>query len=114
MITVDSNQLTDREGMPPNAQVIEIEQGEPIIIPDAFQRALGLEQGGTYTVVQLEGLVLVTPKRLTSLDGLENMRGELEKAEITLENLLSGLDSIREQIYQERYGSATPNAANFP
>lgn len=112
MITLDSDQPADKD-MLPNAQVIEIDEGESIIIPNAFQRALGLEQGGTYTVVQLEGLVLVTPKRLTSLDALEDMRSELEKVDITLENLLSGLNSVREQIYQERYGGATPDAANL-
>lgn len=91
----------------PLAQVIEIERGEPVVVPDAFQRALGLEQGGAYTVVQIDGLVLVTPKRLASLDALEEIRAALEKNSITLENLLSGLDSVREKIYQERYGSTS-------
>jgi hypothetical protein len=97
MITLDKEQAS------PVAQVIEIEQGEPLIVPDAFQRALGLEEGGTYTVIQLDGLVLVTPKRLASLEALEELRFALKKSNITLENLLVGLDSVREQIYQERY-----------
>ncbi len=107
MITLDKEQST------PLAQTIEIEQGEPVIVPDTFQRALGLEQGGTYTVIQLDGLVLVTPKRLASLDALEELRVELEKSSITLENLLLGLDTVREQIYQERYGGTSSNATNL-
>jgi hypothetical protein len=98
MITLDQEQKA------PLAQVVEIERGEPVIVPDAFQRALGLEQGGTYTVIQVDGLVLVTPKRLASLDALEELRAALEKSSITLENLLSGLDLVRQKIYQERYG----------
>lgn len=107
MITLDQEQVN------PLAQTIEIEQGEPVIVPDAFQRALGLGQGGTYTVIQFEGLVLVTPKRLASLDALEEMRVELEKSGVTLDDLLLGLDSVREQIYQERYGGISTNAANL-
>lgn len=107
MITLDKEQSV------PLAQTIEIEQGESVTIPDAFQRALGLEQGGAYTVIQLDGLVLVTPKRLASLDALEELRAELEKSSITLENLLLGLDSVREQIYQERYGGVSSNTPNL-
>lgn len=40
----------------------------------------------------------------TSLNMLEELRAELDKQGIKLEDLLLNLDLIREQIYQERYG----------
>jgi len=75
-----------------------------LILPDAFKVALGLGEGGTCTVVQLDGMVLLIPRLLVSLEALEGMRQALSEAGVTLEDLLTGLADIRTQMLHERYG----------
>ncbi len=77
---------------------------EPIAIPEEFRAILGLDEGGAYTVVQLDTFLLLYPKRLVSLEALEGMRQVFEEEGVTLDDLLEGLDEVRQEIYDERYG----------
>jgi len=89
---------------PLRAQIVTLGPQEPLTLPEEFKRALGLGAGGVYTVVQFDGFALLAPKRLVSLEALEQMRRIFIEAEITLNDLLQGLEEVREQIYAERYG----------
>jgi len=66
------------ESSPPETsvllQTLELGPNDPLILPDAFKVALGLGEGGTCTVVQLDGMVLLIPRLLVSLEALEGMR----------------------------------------
>ncbi|MFQ6014811.1 MAG: hypothetical protein ACE5NP_05150, partial [Anaerolineae bacterium] len=46
--------------------------------------------------------LLLYPKRLVSLEALERMRQVFEEG-VTLDDLLEGLDEVRQKIYDERY-----------
>lgn len=85
-------------------QTLELGPDDPLVLPDAFKVALGLGKGGTCTVVQLDGMVLLISRRLVSLEALEGMRQALSEAGVTLEDLLTGLADIRTQMLHERYG----------
>ncbi len=91
-------------------KTVEVSAGEPLVLPDEFRRALGLEGGGEYTIIQLNGFVLLTPQKFVSLEILENIRRVLNEDGVTLENLLEGLTQAREEIYQERYANRTAQA----
>lgn len=86
-------------------RTIVVSKDEPIAVPEEFRAVLGLDEGGAYIVVQLDSFLLLYPKRLVSLEALEGMRQVFEEEGITLDDLLEGLDEVRQEIYDERYGS---------
>jgi hypothetical protein len=90
-------------------QTLELSPGEPLILPKAFKAVLGLEEGGSCTIINLDGMVLLIRCSLVSPEALEGMRQALSTADVTLEDLLSGLADIRTQMLRERYG-ITPSA----
>lgn len=83
---------------------LELGPGDPLVLPEVFKAALGLEGGGVCTVVQLNGIVLLVSRPLISLEALEGMRQAMSEAGVTLEDLLAGLADIRTQMLHERYG----------
>ena len=86
-------------------RTVVVGKDEPIAVPEEFRAILGLDEGGAYTVVQLDTFLLLYPKRLVSLEALERMRQVFEEEGLTLDDLLEGLDEVRQEIYNERYGS---------
>jgi hypothetical protein len=90
-------------------QTLELGPGDPLILPKAFKDALGLEEGGICTVVQLDGMVLLISRPLVSPEALDGMRQALSEAGVTLEDLLAGLVDVRTEMLYERYG-LTPSA----
>jgi hypothetical protein len=84
-------------------RTVMVRKEEPIAIPEEFRAILGLDEGGAYTVVQFDSFLLLYPKRLTSVEALEGMRQVLEEEGVTLDDLLNGLDEVRQEIYDERY-----------
>ena len=81
-------------------RTIVVGKDEPIAIPEEFKAVLGLDKGGAYTVVQFDSFLLLYPKRLVSLEALERMRQVLEEEGVTLDDLLEGLDDVRQEIYE--------------
>ena len=85
-------------------QTLELGPDDPLVLPQAFKEALGLEEGGTCTVIQLDEMVLLISRLLVSPRALEEMRRSLDAAGVTLADLLAGLADIRSQMLRERYG----------
>jgi hypothetical protein len=92
------------EETPTLLQTLELGPDDPLTLPEAFKAALGLEGGGTCTVVHLDGMVVLIPRSLVSPEALDEMRQALSTAGVTLEDLLAGLADIRTQMLHERYG----------
>ncbi|MBI3536839.1 MAG: hypothetical protein HY070_04680 [Chloroflexi bacterium] len=86
-----------------NVKTIQIRAGEPMALPDEFKTRLGLDAGGEFTVIQLDGLLLLSPKRFVTLEIMEDIRRVLNQDSVTLEDLLDGLAQVREEIHQERH-----------
>ena len=85
-------------------RTIVVSKDEPIAVPEEFRAVLGLNEGGACIVVQFDSFLLLYPKRLVSLEALEGMRQVFEEEGITLDDLLEGLDEVRQEIHNERYG----------
>ena len=85
-------------------RTVMVRKEEPIAIPEEFRAILGLDEGGAYTIVHFDSFLLLYPKRLVSLEALEGMRQVFEEEGVTLDDLLNGLDEVRQEIYDERYG----------
>jgi len=75
-------------------RTVVVGKDEPIAVPEEFRAILGLDEGGAYTVVQLDTFLLLYPKRLVSLEALEGMRQVFEEEGVTLDDLLEGLDEV--------------------
>lgn len=86
-------------------KMLVVDKDEPIVIPEGFRETLGLRDGGVYTIVQFDSFLLLSPKRLVSLEVLERMRQVFQEEGITLDDLLRGLEEVKQEIYDERYGS---------
>ncbi len=85
-------------------QTLKLEPGSPLILPERIKASLGLEDGGTCTVIQLDGVVLLLARPLKSPEALEGFRQALEAAGVTLDDLLADLTEVRIQMLRERYG----------
>lgn len=88
--------------------VIKVRPRGQITLPVAMRKSLGLEEGGCLTILQIGDLILARPgEAVVQREGREIQR-VLGSKGVTLEDLLRGLERDRKQIYEERYGSATP------
>ncbi len=89
-----------------DTQVMTLEVGpdEPLVLPQVLKTALGLDDGGAYTAVNLDGVVMLVSRPLESPRQLEQMRQALEEEGVTLEDLLDGLADVRARLLHERYG----------
>ena len=99
--------IEDSRSQEPQVLTVEVGPDEPLVLPEVFKSVLGLEDGGIYTAVQFDGMVLLISRPLQSPQVLEQMRRALDEAGVTLEDLLDGLADIRSQMLRERYGITT-------
>ena len=95
-------------------KTLVVDKNEPMTIPEEFREPLGLKEGGVYTVVQFDSFLFLSPKPLVSLEALERMRKVFEGEGITLDDLLGGLEEVRQEIYEERFGSGNENPQSVP
>lgn len=65
---------------------------------------LGTREDFGRLISLFDSFVPLYPKRLVSLEALEGMRRVFEEEGVTLDDLLEGLDEVRQEIYDERYG----------
>jgi bifunctional DNA-binding transcriptional regulator/antitoxin component of YhaV-PrlF toxin-antitoxin module len=74
-----------------------------IPLPAKFRTALGIQEEGTFTVLRLGSLLLLSPKPLVIPRASEAISRIMEEEGVTLEELLTGLEKQRRAIYEERY-----------
>ncbi|HID31512.1 MAG TPA: hypothetical protein EYP19_16135 [Desulfobacterales bacterium] len=86
-------------------KTLVVDKDKPIEIPEEFRETLGLSDGGVCTVIQFDSFLLLSPKGLVSLEAFERMRQVFEEEGVTLDDLLGGLEEVRQEIYDERFGS---------
>ncbi|MEA5534065.1 AbrB/MazE/SpoVT family DNA-binding domain-containing protein [Crocosphaera sp. XPORK-15E] len=81
---------------------IRLEKNGTITVPQAIQDKLNLCEGDLLNLIEIEDLILLTlkqPKVPQLSDQITKIR---EKANVTLNDLLQGLDDERQTIYQEK------------
>lgn len=84
---------------------IQVRQRGQLTIPQKLREALSIEAGDTLTILQIGDAFLATPQRLRSFELADKMASMMEEAGLTLADLLEDLPKIREEIYNERYGT---------
>jgi hypothetical protein len=100
MITLRDNEV---ENM--TASTIQIKQQGTLSLPSELQAKYELNEGDALTLLDLDGVFLLTPKPsiVSKLaDKIEQLR--LEEG-FSIEDLLKGLDEQRQRYYEEKYGT---------
>lgn len=78
------------------------ERGQ-VTIPQAVRDKLTAAEGDMLTLVQIDDLLLLTPRQLRLPTLTERFTAEMEKGDVTLADLLEGLAAERAAIHQERH-----------
>lgn len=96
MISTSENTKVEIRSFPIRLQ----EQGQ-INVPKAVQDSLNLTEGDTLTLLQIGDLVLLTPKPPQVPQLADQIAALSEQANLSLAELLSGVEAEREAILHE-------------
>jgi AbrB family looped-hinge helix DNA binding protein len=77
------------------------ERGQ-VTIPQPVRDQLVANEGDMLTLVQIDDLVLLTPRQIRIPGLTERFTAEMEKGEVSLADLLQGLAEERAAIHRER------------
>ena len=75
-----------------------------VVLPPDLRQKLGLQQGGSVSVVETpDGLLLTTEALLAERD-FEQIDAELQKQGLSLDELIESGREIRGELFKEMYG----------
>ena len=77
-------------------------QGGEITIPQLLQDSLNVNQGDTLVLLQIGNLILLAPKQPQVPQLIDRIVTIMENENVGLSDLLSGLETEREAIWQEK------------
>ncbi|MBC8227933.1 AbrB/MazE/SpoVT family DNA-binding domain-containing protein, partial [bacterium] len=98
MTTLEDNEV---ENMP--ALTIQIKQQGTLSLPSELRTKYELNEGDILTLVDLDGIFLLTPK-LSTVSILADKVEQLRQREgLSVEDLIEGLDKQRQRYYEEKY-----------
>lgn len=90
--------------MDATSMTLQLRQRGSLTLPKKLRTRYGLREGEVFTLVDLGGVFVLSPKvslvaRMAA--EIEQMR---EETGLTVDDLLEGLDETRKQLYAETYG----------
>jgi hypothetical protein len=102
---------TNSTGETPQADVhiCIVRAGEPLYLPDTVSAALGLAGGGSYAVVQINGMVVIAPQGPAADTACHYLQEADPCADGTMPDLLEQLDAVRAQIADQICERICPN-----
>jgi len=77
-------------------------QGVEITIPQLLQDSLNVNQGDTLVLLQIGNLILLAPKQPQIPQLIDRIVTIMENENVSLTDLLAGLEAEREAIWQEK------------
>jgi AbrB family looped-hinge helix DNA binding protein len=77
-----------------------------ITVPQAVRDDLDVSEGDMLTLLQVEDVILLTPKQLQVSRLADKIADMMEAEGMNLADLLSGLEEEREALWRERQGNA--------
>ncbi|NEQ23730.1 MAG: AbrB/MazE/SpoVT family DNA-binding domain-containing protein [Microcoleus sp. SIO2G3] len=81
---------------------IRLQENGQITVPQPVQDNLNLTEGDMLTLLQVGNLVLLTPKQPQVPQLVDKITAIMEAEGITLTDLLDGIETEREAIWQEQ------------
>jgi len=104
-LTAKTTTLENNEVRNMPALTIQIKQQGTLSLPSELQTKYQLNEGDVLTLVDLDGIFLLTPK----LSIVSKLAGEIEQLRqeegLSIEDLIEGLDEQRQRYYDEKYGT---------
>jgi len=82
-----------------------------VTVPARFRKRLGIKRGDTFSIVQVDSFLILTPREFVVPGAANAIARIMEERGLTLEEMLAGLEEQRKAIYEERYakGTTSPN-----
>lgn len=88
-----------------NSRTITLRQRGTITLPAELRQKYRLEEGEPLTLVDLDGVFILAPKAPLIPKLVAEIERLREEADLSVEDLLEGLDEQRRRLYEERYGT---------
>jgi AbrB family looped-hinge helix DNA binding protein len=82
---------------------IQVRQRGQITIPKKVREALSISEGDILTLVQVDEVFLLIPKKLKGAEITDRFTTLMEAQGLTLNDLLEDLPQIRKELYEERW-----------
>ena len=98
-------------GAPPIAAertLIRIQEEGQVTLPADMRKRLGLKAGDLVAVEETPDGVLITPQQVLAIRDLDQIGAALREQGISLEELMESGRAIREELFREKYGNASP------
>ena len=83
----------------------EIKNRGQLTIPKKIRDRNNLQEGQAVTLITIGSSVLITPKKLKLNEAREQIARIMKSANVSVEELLSGLDKERGNLFEETYTS---------
>lgn len=83
--------------------------GEPLYLPETVMAALGLTNGGSYVVMQINGMVVIAPQGPAFSTVCRYLSDAVPCEDDTMPHLLEQLDTVRAQIAEQITERVCPN-----
>jgi len=74
-------------------------------LPAEFRAEFNLEAGDMVTVIRINGHLIIAPRPLIVPEMADKIAELREQAGLTVDDLLAGLETVGQQLYEEQYGS---------
>lgn len=84
---------------------IQVRQRGQVTIPRRLRDSLSIDEGDTLTAVAVGDMLVLVPRPLYTPELTDQIAAMIEARGLTLSDMLEDLPRIREELYQERYGS---------
>lgn len=84
--------------------IVRLSEGGQIKLPEELRRELAVTEGDLLSLVRIDSFLLVYPKPLVIPEMADKIAQLAEAKGLTLDDLLTSLDEVGEQLYRERYG----------
>ena len=75
-----------------------------VTVPARFRKRLGIKRGDTFSIVQVDSFLILTPREFVVPGAANAIARIMEERGLTLEEMLAGLEEQRKAIYEERLG----------
>lgn len=96
--------MIQREGMQAQPYIVRLSEDGQIRLPEDLRRELAVTGGDLLSLMRIDSFLLLYPKRLVVPEMADKIAQLAEEKGLSLDDLLSGLDEVGEQLFQERYG----------
>lgn len=84
---------------------LTIDKQGAVRFPARLRRKYGLKPGTEVSMIDMGRCIVLTPGPSSTDELVGEIEAQRKAAGLTVKDLLEGLDDVRRQVYEERYGT---------